>query len=141
MRTVLILMVMWLATVPAPAMAGSVIWRCEFPENRASSGGWVSGSVAVQIEEGASEALVNSGVIMHFVGKPITAMVLTDKADQLVLKWEVMTSVKGGGAPQYTRMKYKLNVLKGKSAAVYFAQPLSFDNTWRNNGTCQLLQR
>lgn len=128
---------MWLGVFSVPAVAGGVLWECEFPESLASSGGWADGPVVVHIEEGAPEALVSSAVTLHFVGKPVTARVVVDKSDQLVLSWEVAADVRGTGHHQYFRMKYKLNIVRGGAKATYVAQPLSYDNTWRNEGKCR----
>lgn len=136
-RKVLMLMVLWFGLLSAPALAGGVIWDCDFPENKASSGGWADGRVVVQMQEGAAEAIVNSAVIMHFIGKPVTAMVVTDKPEQLVLSWEVEANNKSPEGHQYTRMKYKLNIVRGGALATYFAQPLAYDNKWRNEGKCR----
>lgn len=135
MRSLMILasLLVW----SSPVLAGTVIWNCAFPENRAASGGWASGAVAVEMKEGAASAMVNSEVVMHFIGQPIEAKVVTNEPDRLTLTWEVKTKVTSGATVQYTRMKYKLTVLQGGARAIYAGQPLSYDNVWRNEGKCQ----
>ena len=114
-----------------PAFADTVL-KCDFP-NDVGAGGWAAGPVIMHHKDGAATATVNSAVVNEFIGEPIEVKVIKDVPGQLVLSWEVKIVDK---AKQYTRMKFKLNVLNGGAMATYTAQPLAYDNAWRSEGAC-----
>lgn len=122
------------ALAGAPTLAADRIYECNFPDHVAGGGGWTSGPLVFVIEGDDKVATVNSGPIAHFIGQPIEAKVKHDKPQQISLSWEVEAK---DSANQHFRLHYRLNMLQGGAKAILTAQPLSYDNTWSNEGSCK----
>jgi hypothetical protein len=136
MKTMLFLSLACLMTY-GTAFAADRMMECTFPEQKSGGGGWTGGPVVFFIADGASVATVNSGAITYFAGEPIEARVVRDVPGHIALSWEINMK---DNANQYSRMGYRLSVREGGAAATISAQPLSYENIWRNAGTCKKLK-
>lgn len=112
--------------------AAETVWDCRFPD-KAQGQNIVTGQVLIRQEAGAAEASVNSPLIEALHGKPIAARIMIDKPEQFLAGWEFKLK---NDRNQHTRMKYRLNIVRGGAQASLSAQPLGYDNSFSNSGRC-----
>lgn len=89
------------------AAAAQTVMDCSFPPTRL---GWVDGTVAFHLAQGADVATLDSPYVQRFVGKQVEAKVILDDPKLIVLSWSVRMK---NDRNQYTTMKYKLRTPPG----------------------------
>jgi hypothetical protein len=106
--------------------------KCSFPDTGTS--GFAVGEVMFHHASGDAEATLRSSVTEHFKAGEVKARVVKDDPKIFILSWKVDTK---NSKNQYANIKYTLKVMKDGAKAQYVAQPLAYDNSWSNQGSCK----
>ena len=76
--------------------------------------GWISKTIAINIDDKTGEVLVSDAIILRAFKKPILAELVINTPKRLTVKWEV-SGLKDIRNVTYTRFMYRVTILKALS--------------------------
>ena len=116
-----------------PVLADTV-YECEIKQ-KSIDGGWIPAIVVVSQADGEDTAVVYDPIIQYFLESPVDANVATDNAKRVTYSWEVKAK---SSSNQYTRMKYRLTVMKADHTASMSAAAQGYADVFTASGKCKI---
>jgi hypothetical protein len=110
------------------------VYECQI-QQKAADGGWIPEVVVVAQADGEDTAVVYDPIIEYYLEAPVEAKIDTDNAKRVTYSWEVKAK---SNSNQYTRMKYRLTVMKADHTASMSAVPQGYADVFTASGKCKL---
>lgn len=119
-----------LAATAVPAIAKPVTYFCEMEPSR---GGWISESMALQIDKSNGTAKALDGLVYSVHSEAIPGKLIV-KGSQTTVSWRVLAKDSRG---QVTHMDYRATLLEGNKAVVSAKPGANYKGLFRAKGACQ----
>ena len=100
--------------------------------------GWISKTIAINIDDKTGEVLVSDAIILRAFKKPILAELVINTPKRLTVKWEV-SGLKDVRNVTYTRFMYRVTILKARgNRAIVKANAAGYFQPLGGSGKCTL---
>ncbi len=100
--------------------------------------GWISKTIAINIDDKTGEVLVSDAIILRAFKKPILAELVINTPKRLTVKWEV-SGLKDIRNVTYTRFMYRVTILKARgNRAIVKANAAGYFQPLGGSGKCEL---
>ncbi|MCK8462627.1 hypothetical protein MUY35_02025 [Aliiroseovarius sp. S1339] len=120
----------------APARAD--IYNCDITPK--GTGDWLPTRLLVDHTPHAQTADVWDPLIKYFVGKPMTARVVTENPKRVTIAWEItrLTNTQGQGRQYTPALAFRATILKPSLKVVIRSKPRGYPNGYLGQGACRI---
>lgn len=99
--------------------------------------GWISNTLAIDVNAATSDVLVNDAIILHFNKGPLKGRISAKSDKRLTVRWEVK-SAKDDRNQSIARFMYRATIYKLTNKLTITANPGGYSNSIRGTGKCKI---
>lgn len=136
MRRGFLVAIVSLAMLGATAQAETYICKVK-PDGRDT--GWISKSIAINIDSKTDQVLVSDAVILGFNKKPLQGQLSVANGKRSTVTWEVR-SAKDAKNQNVARFIYRATILHPSNKIIISARPSGYHNSFSGHGRCDIRQ-
>ena len=115
-------------------MAHAKTYVCNIkPDGRDT--GWISKTVAINIDDVTNKVLVSDAVILYFNKKPIEGKLSLYSSKRVTVTWEVR-GAKDRRNRNVARFMYRATIYRATNKMIISARPTGYENTFGGSGRC-----
>lgn len=99
--------------------------------------GWISKTIAIDVDSKTDAVLVSDSVILYFNKKPLAGRLSKSTEKRLTVTWEVLRA-KSDTNQNIARFLYRATYYKLTGKFIISARPSGYDNAFSGRGKCQI---